>query len=726
MFHSRFLYSFILFGLLTAGFAQAQIPESGLICHLTADQGFLNSGLFESVEAPIPQTPDKQSLIFNQEQCLKSKKPLLDANCQELTIMSVAQADTSLSLPILAFRDSDKPFVQLDVDEFNNVRFIVRDANGTTLRAVQPGCLGQRTIFGGVLSKQGQESCVRVVHGATISSPVSGKISGRLIPSHAFIGGMKLSGGTIYHWKGQMSEILLYNRALSEEEIGQIRAVWTKKYSLKEPVPGNAAEGVGAAGKLDVLSPDSWNILRRDAFNEKNEKIERELTTDVCVVGAGSAGTAAAIEAAREGARVVLVERQSQLGGTGACGMVSNWEGGPGCDLCREFFDRMKALGGAGVARETDCKIAIPHGYKIIGDEPYEISCVRAKPPKGGYRSVPFKPEAFDKAARDMLNETTRVTILTENEFFQAQTSPDKTRVEAILVRDLKSGAVTRVRAKVFVDSTGSVWLCRALGCETFLGIDPKSRFGEESAPETVSELQLNALTRCYRVEPRKEPKIEKISPNEIVAFPRCAYITGWADGPRMVNMLPTLPGAALIEWGYDECMRRTELIVRNHWAFLQQFPEFQNYELVEIAPMIGIREDYRVKTKYVLVENDVFVGWDGQNHPDRIAIADHPCDIHGKGGGLRHVSTAYGIPYRCLIPDASYKNLLVACRGAGFSRIAAASCRLQRTMIQLGHAAGVAAAWASQNESAPGQVEKIDVQKLTEELDAHSRYDYW
>ncbi len=40
-------------------------------------------------------------------------------------------------------------------------------------------------------------------------------------------------------------------------------------------------------------------------------------------------------------------------------------------------------------------------------------------------------------------------------------------------------------------------------------------------------------------------------------------------------------------------------------------------------------------------------------------------------------------------------KNLLVACRGAGFSSIAASSCRLSRTMMQLGQAAGTAAAIA-------------------------------
>ena len=53
-----------------------------------------------------------------------------------------------------------------------------------------------------------------------------------------------------------------------------------------------------------------------------------------------------------------------------------------------------------------------------------------------------------------------------------------------------------------------------------------------------------------------------------------------------------------------------------------------------------------------------------------------------------------YGIPYRCLIPKG-FRNLFVACRGAGFSSLAASSCRLSRTMVQLGQAAGTAAAIA-------------------------------
>ncbi|MBT4818364.1 MAG: FAD-dependent oxidoreductase, partial [Lentisphaerae bacterium] len=64
--------------------------------------------------------------------------------------------------------------------------------------------------------------------------------------------------------------------------------------------------------------------------------------------------------------------------------------------------------------------------------------------------------------------------------------------------------------------------------------------------------------------------------------------------------------------------------------------------------------------------------------------------------------------------------NLMVACRGSGFSRIAASSCRLERSMIQLGHAAGAGAAMAVKGDCPVGD---IDVPALVRELDAKSRY---
>jgi hypothetical protein len=100
-----------------------------------------------------------------------------------------------------------------------------------------------------------------------------------------------------------------------------------------------------------------------------------------------------------------------------------------------------------------------------------------------------------------------------------------------------------------------------------------------------------------------------------------------------------------------------------------------------------------------VLREQDVRGGLENQLHQDEIiALADHPLDTHGerrvKGGKLKEVDGPYGIPYTCLLP-VEYDNLIVASRCASFSHIAASSCRLSRTMLALGEAAGVASALA-------------------------------
>ena len=473
----------------------------------------------------------------------------------------------------------------------------------------------------------------------------------------------------------------------------------------------------GLPGSL--VFADTWDVLNPE---RPARPATREFETDVCIVGGGSGGVGAAIAAAREGARVILVERLRRLGGTGANALVSTWAPGPGCSIAEEMYRRMKAIGGAGVAKgypvHTDASMAF---LMVTDGERYESTLTSALPGDRQRRhlpcSVPFKPDAFDKVARQMLAETGSATVLDETTFFHAEPNAEKTRVRSILVEDSRGG-VARIRAKVFIDSTGEVWLARALGCETMLGVDPRSRFNEPSAPEE-GFLQLNAITRCYTIVPSDAPKREP-APQTDVAFPRAAYVTGWMDGVRMVNMMPTLPGKALFDLGYEECMRRSEQIVRAHWHWLQQVPEFQGYELAEIAPMLGIRESYRVVTRYVLNQHDLAAGLPNQQHPDIIAVADHPCDIHGAGGGLGEVNTAYGIPYRCLIPAGAWENLLVACRGSGFSKIAASSVRLQRTMIQLGHAAGMAAAMAVKAGAAAS---RIDVKTLVERLDARGRY---
>ena len=174
------------------------------------------------------------------------------------------------------------------------------------------------------------------------------------------------------------------------------------------------------------------------------------------------------------------------------------------------------------------------------------------------------------------------------------------------------------------------------------------------------------------------------------------------------MNMLPTMEGGEFVRFAYpaayEECRRR----VYAQWHHLQTvFPEFQGYRLTWIAPELGVRESRRIAGEYVLTEHDLFAGLRGQTHEDIICIADHAMDTHGAGTGrpgCGDVKEPYGVPFRCLIPRG-FDNLLIACRAASFSSLAASSCRLSRTMMQLGQAAGTAAAIAKELDIDPPDV---------------------
>jgi len=91
------------------------------------------------------------------------------------------------------------------------------------------------------------------------------------------------------------------------------------------------------------------------------------------------------------------------------------------------------------------------------------------------------------------------------------------------------------------------------------------------------------------------------------------------------------------------------------------------------------------------------------------------------RGSRTAALKEPYGVPYRCLIPKG-WENLLVACRGASLSHIAASSCRLSRTILAFGHAAGLAAAQASAKHCRVGEVDVPAIQAELQVLPSKPR----
>jgi len=467
-------------------------------------------------------------------------------------------------------------------------------------------------------------------------------------------------------------------------------------------------------------------------------ELPRLLTCDVAVIGGGSAGFAAAWSAAHLGSSVALVEKESVLGGTSTAGGVNNWEPGMGgTGVPYRVYLRLKQLPQAvGVYRfDRHCswkkpweKYVFPGG--LVETDPcltYAHTLLRHGPGMGNeawFRAnchgVIFEPDAMSKVMLDMLQETGRCHVLLNMAFVSVK--HDSGRVREITLSD---GTV--VCAKIFIDATDGA-LCAQLGCELMSGRDAKSAFNEPGAPPEPVK-RMNGATLIYRITPlgKKEPDLVEPLPEGVPekcwwgSFPY-AFVGQYPAGDRFVNMLPTMRGEEYLLLGPEKARAECERRVRAHWHWYQaNFDEFRRFRLKALFSLVGLRETRRVKGEYVLNQNDLIAGLTKQTHADLIAIADHPMDNHGGGGPGGELKDAYGIPYRCLLPLKT-ENVLIAGRAASFSAIAASSCRLSRTMMQLGEAAGVAAHLACVHRVPLRGVDAAEIRRvMADKIDLHA-----
>lgn len=455
----------------------------------------------------------------------------------------------------------------------------------------------------------------------------------------------------------------------------------------------------------------------------------RPIVCDVAVVGGGSAGFAAAWSAAHLGSDVVLIEKEAVLGGTSTQGGVNNWEPGMGATgVPFRIFQRLsKQPLAVGVYRfDRHClwrkpqePYAFPGGIvETSPDLTYADTLLRHGPgmrDEAWFRAhghgVIFEPDAMASTMLDMLKETGRCRVLLGRAFVDAKHANGRVTEAA-----LSDGSA--VRARVFIDATDGA-LCERLGCEIMCGRECRADFGEPGAP-TNRMRQVNGATLVYRVAPVAKDAPDLIEPLPDGVSESCwwgrfpfAFVGVYPNGDRFVNMLPTIRGEEYLALGPEQARAECERRVRAHWHWLQaNYSEFRRFRLKALFPIIALRETRRVRGEYVLNQNDLIAGLARQTHTDVIAIADHPMDNHGGGGPGGELKDAYGIPYRCLLPLKT-QNVLIAGRGASFSAIAASSCRLSRTMMQLGEAAGVAAHLACENGTALRAVPPEAIRRL-------------
>lgn len=404
---------------------------------------------------------------------------------------------------------------------------------------------------------------------------------------------------------------------------------------------------------------------------------------DLIVVGAGAGGTGAALTAAREGMRVLWVERERLLGGTGVNALVNVWQ--PAYSASRLAPEIARRLLERGAACYTAPDTSTPSGAPIYRQVRADYAATLRRWADAQRRligtALVYDPGALDSELRALAAETGRITIL------------DNT---ACVGCDVRGGSIAalaletpagreRVSAPWYIDATADIYLARAAGCAFTLGREPRERYDEPSAPERP-ELRLNGLTLCFEVQP---------GPDRISGEPGggpdspWAHISALPGGGYNVNLCYQLSGEAGLALGPE--LARDYLLgnLFKRWPLVREHYGLWGYGITRIAARIGVREGPRLVGEYVLTEHDFARGAFGHHDEDCIAFCDHAMDSHAPGGGCREAPNGpFGVPLRCLMPREVH-NLLTASRGAGFSSLAASACRLQRTMLELGEAAG-------------------------------------
>jgi hypothetical protein len=411
------------------------------------------------------------------------------------------------------------------------------------------------------------------------------------------------------------------------------------------------------------------------------------LETDVIVVGGGTTGPLAAISAAREGKRVVLIERFGSLGGNLTLGLNTKPSGALVGGLPLEIWNLARSVGGAG----DDYMAVVKNGGVKIAS--------------------PCDPEIM-KMLLTRLCADAGVQILFET-VVSAPVLEDRT-VTGVIIEG-KNGRQF-VAGKVIIDCSADADIATRAGAPFVMGSGGTDKVMQPvSMYFTMDRVDLVRLAEWART---TDDVPARAIPATVEGLAYGLWLTGFnkslrrfqdetgvrlqrdnitlktADGRMYVNGTrvtnvdvfdPVQFTAAVLE-----CYRQIEGVAR---YLRERVPGFEQARIEAIAPVLGVRETRHVLGDYTLTGADSL---GGTRFEDSIAADASALDIHDPKGadvdfqGLR----PYEIPYRCLLPQ-QVEQMLVAGRCISADHAAHARSRNMPACMATGQAAGIAAAVA-------------------------------
>ncbi|NLC44608.1 MAG: FAD-dependent oxidoreductase [Clostridiales bacterium] len=415
-------------------------------------------------------------------------------------------------------------------------------------------------------------------------------------------------------------------------------------------------------------------------------EIEVRHDVDILVVGGGPAGIAAAVVAARQGAKVFLAEGSSCLGGMGTIGLVPAF---------MQFTDGKNFLA-AGIGEEVLNKMW-QYGGKVEGSA-YSI-----------------KAEALKRVYDDMVTEAG-----VDFAFHTQMVAVDATDGQVNHVIFAAKSGIFAVKAKVYIDGTGDGDLCAWAGADFEKG-DQNGNMMAGTLCSIWSDVDWDKVVKPDRRRIEEAFK-NKIFTNEDRHLPGMWRVGNSLGGGNIghtygVDSTDERSLTKSLVWGRKSLME--------YEKYYKEFLEgYEDMELVTTGALLGIRESRRIIGDYVMVLEDFN---NRASFDDEIGRYSYPVDIHASDASKESYSNfekefynlrykegeSYGIPYRALTPKG-LDNVLVTGRCVSCDRYMQASIRVMPGCYITGQAAGVAAVIAAEKNT---DIRGFDVKELQQRL---------
>ena len=406
---------------------------------------------------------------------------------------------------------------------------------------------------------------------------------------------------------------------------------------------------------------EEFNISGREPFEES-------ISCDFVVVGGGMAGICAAIEAARAGLSVTLVQDRPVLGGN-ASSEVRLWILGATSHMGNN--NRWAREGG------------------VIGELLVENL----------YRNKDGNPVYFDALLMDKVCAEKNIRLLLDTVVYKVE-KKDDSHIGRILAYNPQNDTRYILSAPIYCDASGDGVVAYQAGVPYRMGAEDASEFSERFAPsEDFGELLGHSIMFYTK---KHDHEVKYVLPS----FAR-----------KDITLIPKYETIHPDKWGCDywwfeyggeiDTVHDTETIkmellkvIYCAWDYIKnsgKFPQAANMTLEWVGTIPGKRESRRFAGLYTLNQDDLIF----QRHfDDAVAYGGWAVDLHPAKGVYSslpscsqfHSKGIYEIPLRCYIPQG-ISNLFLAGRIISVSHVAFGSTRGMATCALGGQAVGEAAA---------------------------------